>query len=33
LEALEKYGINILRTDINGDIKIISNGQNLTINP
>jgi competence protein ComEC len=26
LETLEKYGINILRTDLAGDIKIISNG-------
>jgi competence protein ComEC len=26
LETLEKYGINILRTDLKGDIKIISNG-------
>ncbi len=33
LEALEKYGITVLRTDAEGDIKIISNGQNLTINP
>jgi len=31
LETLEKYGIKILRTDINGDIKIFSNGENLTI--
>jgi competence protein ComEC len=29
LEELLKYGINILRTDKNGDIKIISDGQNL----
>jgi competence protein ComEC len=30
LETLEKYGINTLRTDINGDIKIISNRNKLT---
>lgn len=29
LDILEKYGIKILRTDKNGDIKIISNGINL----
>ncbi len=29
LDTLEKYGIKILRTDKNGDIKIISNGINL----
>lgn len=28
LARLEKYGINVLRTDQNGDIKIISNGKN-----
>ena len=27
LDILEKYGINILRTDLDGDIKIISNGE------
>ena len=31
LEILEKYDINILRTDQIGDIKIISDGQNLEI--
>ena len=30
LEALEKYGITVLRTDAEGDIKIISNGKDLT---
>ncbi len=29
LDRLLKYGINILRTDQNGDIKIISDGKNL----
>lgn len=29
LASLEKYGINILRTDKQGDIKIISDGNNL----
>lgn len=29
LERLQKYGIDILRTDINGDIKIISDGENI----
>jgi len=29
LEILEKYGINIFRTDFNGDIKVISNGSNF----
>lgn len=32
LETLEKYGINILRTDLDGDIKIFSDGKNLKIN-
>jgi len=31
LETLEKYGIKVLRTDLNGDIKIISNGKICTI--
>jgi competence protein ComEC len=31
LETFKKYGINILRTDKNGDIKIISNGVNYEI--
>ena len=31
LEVLEKYGIKTFRNDINGDIKIISNGTNLII--
>jgi competence protein ComEC len=31
LERLEKYGIKILRTDQNGDIKIFSDGRNYTI--
>ncbi|MEK9134944.1 MAG: ComEC/Rec2 family competence protein [Patescibacteria group bacterium] len=29
LDVLNKYDINILRTDINGDIKIISNGNDI----
>lgn len=32
LESLEKFGIKVLRTDIEGDIKIISDGKNLKIN-
>jgi len=32
LKSLEELGINILRTDQNGDIKIISNGNYLTTN-
>ena len=32
LDRLLKYGIDILRTDQNGDIKIISDGKNLKIN-
>jgi len=32
LETLEKYDINILRTDEKGDIKIISNGYNIQLN-
>lgn len=31
LETLEKYGIKILRTDRDGDIKIISDGEKLII--
>lgn len=31
LETFKKYGIDILRTDQSSDIKIISNGYNLTI--
>ena len=31
LDTLEKYGVEVLRTDINGDIKIISDGKNFTI--
>ncbi|MBA7619624.1 ComE operon protein 3 [subsurface metagenome] len=31
LEILEKYGINILRTDLNGDIKILCNSQSLKL--
>ncbi len=31
LEKLEKFGIKILRTDIDGDIKIITDGNNLNI--
>jgi competence protein ComEC len=29
LQRLQKFGIDILRTDINGDIKFYSNGENL----
>ena len=32
LELLNKYDINILRTDLVGDIKIISDGENIKIN-
>jgi len=32
LARLAKYGINIFRTDQDGDIKIISDGENLKIN-
>ncbi len=32
LEVLGKYDISILRTDLNGDIEIISNGENIKIN-
>ena len=32
LELLDKYDINILRTDLVGDIKIISDGENIKIN-
>jgi uncharacterized protein YxeA len=31
LETLEKYGIKVLRTDKDGDIKIISNGKEYVI--
>jgi len=31
LEILNKFGIKVLRTDLNGDIKIISNGINYAI--
>ena len=31
LDTLEKYGIRVLRTDENGDIKIISNGKNYEV--
>jgi competence protein ComEC len=31
LEVLSKYGINVLRTDEQGDIKIISDGKNLKV--
>jgi len=31
LETLEKYGIKVFRTDINGDVKIISNGKNYAV--
>jgi beta-lactamase superfamily II metal-dependent hydrolase len=31
LETLEKYGIKVLRTDKEGDIKIISNGKEYAI--
>jgi len=31
LETLAKYGIKVLRTDLDGDIKIISDGQKLKI--
>ena len=31
LDTLEKYGVETLRTDINGDIKIISDGKNIRI--
>lgn len=31
LEILEKYDINIFRTDLNGDIKIISNGRTYEV--
>ncbi len=32
LEVLNKYDIKVLRTDLNRDIKIISNGENININ-
>jgi competence protein ComEC len=32
LEVLNKYDINVLRTDLNGDIEIISDGKNIKIN-
>ncbi len=31
LELLDKYDINVLRTDRHGDIKMVSNGSNITI--
>ncbi len=31
LEILEKYGINIFRTDLDGDIKILCNSQSLIL--
>ena len=31
LELLEKYGIRVLRTDLDGDIKIISDGKNYEV--
>jgi len=31
LETLDKYGITVLRTDRDGDIKIFSDGENLKI--
>jgi len=31
LDTLTKYGIRVLRTDENGDIKIISDGKNYAI--
>lgn len=31
LENLAKYGINVLRTDLDGDIKIFSDGKNIKI--
>lgn len=31
LERLEKYGIKVLRTDLDGDIKIFSDGENLKL--
>lgn len=31
LENLEKYGIKVLRTDIDGDIKILSDGEGIAI--
>jgi competence protein ComEC len=33
LDTLEKYDITVLRTDKDGDIKIISDGKNLKITP
>lgn len=32
LQRLEKFDINVLRTDETGDIKVISDGNNLKIN-
>ena len=32
LQRLEKFDINVLRTDEKGDIKVISDGNNLKIN-
>ncbi len=31
LETLAKYGINVLRTDLDGDIKIFSDGENFKL--
>ena len=31
LETLDKYGIRILRTDLNGDIKILCDSQSLKL--
>jgi len=31
LENLKEYGIKVLRTDIDGDVKVLSDGENLTI--
>jgi beta-lactamase superfamily II metal-dependent hydrolase len=32
LQRLEKFGIKVLRTDINGTIEFVSDGNNITIN-
>lgn len=32
LETLKKYNVKLLRTDRDGDIKLISNGENLIVN-
>ena len=31
LETLEKYGINVLRTDLNGNIKMVSDGETYDV--